>query len=282
MLIVGMQPDTSVVVDAILAKLNESAGRCRIGHTEKAAWLSELLDSDEMNGDDPLLRECVQRLIENHMKAQIYQQYKLQELSQEVEAALQEQAQEAAQPMMDQQNAKAAQQQNAQAQQEQASKQADADASRLNSSRSKPINKQQQMQLKHQQDLQKTGIEIARDDRKHDQQMELAKFNAKALNRRRHWHGFIENGEKKRSCSIHHQYLTTQHRIGLLARPVRTAPKRTARTSLNIRSHIGARACRKTASSRHARSFRKRGFMAGLMLRFNICISSRPRIRLST
>jgi hypothetical protein len=176
--IVGMQPDTSVVVDAILAKLKRPLAVAESAHTEKAAWLSELLDADELN-EDQLLRECIQRLIENHMKAQIYQQYKLQELAQEVEAGLAEQAQEAAQPMMDQQNAQAAQQQDTQFQQEQASKQADA-GQQAQQQQVQSDQQTQQMELKHQQDLEKTGIDIARDDRKHEQQMELAKFNAKA------------------------------------------------------------------------------------------------------
>lgn len=166
--IVGMQPDTSVVVDAVLAKLKRPLSIAESAHMEKAAWLSELLDTDEMNGDDPLLRECIQRLAENHMKAQMFQQYKLQELAAEVEAALMEQVAETQAPMQAEADAQAQQAQAAEQEGQQAQAQAQAEQ------------QNQQMQSQQQHELVKEGIGIARDDQKHQQQMELAKFNAKA------------------------------------------------------------------------------------------------------
>lgn len=170
--IVGMQPDTSVIVDEIIAKMKRPLAIAESAHTEKAAWLSELLDTDELNEQDPLLRECIQKLIENHMKAQIFQQYKMQELAMEVEAALAEQQAEAMRPIVQEQNAMAADQQNQQFQQEQQAAQFQADQ------------QNQQMQAQNQQALVQEGIGIARDERKFEQQMELekqkAKFNAKA------------------------------------------------------------------------------------------------------
>lgn len=166
--VIGMEPDTSVVVDEILGKLNRPISIAEAGLAEQAAWLSELLNTDEMNEGEPLLRECVQRLIENLIKAQIFQQYKMQQLAQDVESALAEQAQEAMQPVIDQQNAQAQQQQQAQFAQEQ--RQAELQTQQ----------QQAQLQAQQQHELVKEGIGVARDEQKHRQQMELAKFNAKA------------------------------------------------------------------------------------------------------
>lgn len=159
--ILGAEPDTRPIVDEILAKLNRPLGITEAAHAEKAAWLSELLDSDELHEQGRLFRECVQQLAKNHIKMTILQPYEMAKLEQEVQLALMEEQNEAMAPMRQQQMAE----QSAMAQEQSGLEQQNA---------------ANQAQQQNESMMLQEGIGVAREDRKHAQSMEMAKFQANA------------------------------------------------------------------------------------------------------
>lgn len=150
--VIQLQPDLAEVAKEIVENMSYPLAITETGHTEKGAWLSEFLDADEVAENSPLFRECIQKLIENHFKCTILQQYKLQELAMEVQAALAEQQAEAMAPMVAEERGYQEQQANAQFEQQQATDQA-----------------------KNEQTMVQEGINVAKGDRAHAQAMEMEK-----------------------------------------------------------------------------------------------------------